>query len=251
MSGGGRLLVSTQPVAFDESYVHSHPEARPGSFVCLRVKDNGCGMDSATMTRIFEPFFTTKEVGKGTGLGLATAYGIVKQHNGWIEVASEIGRGTTFSVFLPAQGEPVRAHTQIPASAPEIRGGKETILIVEDEALLRQMANIILRDCGYQVLEASSGHEAMQLWQLHQQSIDLLLTDMVMPEGMSGMQLAERLLASKPSLRIIFASGYSVDDLDTEFLRAGHAEFLQKPYTHLSLPKAVRECLDKAAAARS
>ena len=223
----------------------AHPEARLGAFVCLRVTDTGCGMDAATLARIFEPFFTTKEVGKGTGLGLATVYGIVKQHDGWIEVASEPGKGATFSVYFPAcAGEiEVKPHGAIPATA--VRGGKETILVVEDETVLREMARTILQDCGYRTLEASSGREALKVWEQHQSAIDLVLTDMVMPEGVSGMDLAQRLSALKPQIKIIFASGYSMDDIDTAFVRKGRAVFLQKPYTHVTLAKAVRDCLDK------
>jgi two-component system, cell cycle sensor histidine kinase and response regulator CckA len=201
-------------------------------------------MDTATMARIFEPFFTTKEVGKGTGLGLATVYGIVKQHEGWIEVASELEKGTIFSVFLPATSEPIQAPPQPAGPTTEIRGGTETILIVEDEPVLRDMAQVILQDSGYRILAANSGREALGVWEQHQDDIDLVLTDMVMPEGISGMDLAQKLIAAKPKLRIIFASGYSMDDLDTVFFRKDGTLFLQKPYTHLSLTQAVRDCLD-------
>ena len=197
------------------------------------------------MARIFEPFFTTKEVGKGTGLGLATVYGIMKQHEGWIEVISDVGKGTYFNVFFPTLGKPVElaAAKSIPPAA--VRGGKETILIVEDEPVLRDMAHVILQDCGYNIVEASSGREALRIWDRYKDEVDLVVTDMVMPEGVSGMELANRLLESKPGLKIIFASGYSMDDLDTGFVREGHALFLQKPYTHVTLAKAVRQCLDK------
>jgi len=245
MARGGKLTISTDSVEVSEAYAATQPEARPGPFVCLRVSDTGCGMDDATMRRIFEPFFTTKEVGKGTGLGLATVYGIVKQHGGWVEVASEVGVGTTFNVFFPACSEPVLAQVSQAAPTEQIRGGEETILVVEDEPVLRDMAHVILQDCGYHVLEASTGAEALRVWEQHRGEIHLLLTDMVMPEGMSGMELAQRLLAARPDLKIIFASGYSMDDLDTDFLRDGHAVFLQKPYTHVTLSKAVRDCLDK------
>ena len=246
MPKGGSLTICTNPVIIDESYVHSHPEARPGAFICLRVSDTGTGMDAYTMARIFEPFFTTKEVGKGTGLGLATVYGIIKQHDGWIEVSSELGKGTSFSVFFPTVGQPVELTPSKPVPAPTVRGGKETVLIVEDEPVLRDMAHVILQDCGYNIIEASSGREALSVWEHHKERIDLLLTDMVMPEGVSGMELAHRLLEAKPELKIIFASGYSMDDLDTAFVRDGHALFLQKPYTHVTLAKAVRQCLDKS-----
>jgi signal transduction histidine kinase/CheY-like chemotaxis protein/HAMP domain-containing protein len=245
MPKGGRLTVTTDPVIIGTDYLHTHPEARAGAFVRLRVADTGSGMDAATMARIFEPFFTTKEVGKGTGLGLATVYGIVKQHEGWVEVNSEIGRGTVFSVYFPASDETAASATTTGTPAEEVQGGKETILVVEDEEVLRDLAHLILSDCGYTILEASSGVQAMQVWHEHQNSIDLVLTDMVMPEGMSGMELAQQIHAQKPGVRIIFASGYSMDDMDNGFLDKANAAFLQKPYTHISLAKAVRECLDK------
>jgi signal transduction histidine kinase/ActR/RegA family two-component response regulator len=245
MPKGGTLAISTIAALVDEAYAQTHPDARTGSFVCLQAQDTGVGMDAATMNRVFEPFFTTKEVGKGTGLGLATVYGIVKQHDGWIEVASEVGLGTVFNVFFPASTEPVEAKAPEALATEEVRRGKETILVVEDERVLRDMAHLILEDCGYKVLVAGTGVEALEVWNQHPGAIDLLLTDMVMPEGLSGMELAEKLLASEPRLKIIFASGYSMDDLDTDFIREGYATFLQKPYTHVSLAKAVRDCLDK------
>ncbi len=245
MPKGGTLIINTSPVELDDAYLATHPEARAGSFVCLRVTDSGCGMDAATLNRIFEPFFTTKEVGKGTGLGLATVYGIVKQHEGWVEVASEVGKGSTFSVFFPASAQLAEAKAVEAAPAAEVPGGKETILVVEDERVLRDMAHIILEGCGYNVLEAGSGLEALHLWDRHQGAIDLVLTDVVMPEGMSGMDLAQKLQASKPSLKIIFASGYSMDDIDADFMREKRALFLQKPYTHVTLANAVRQCLDQ------
>src|SRR6185436_848775 len=204
MPKGGSLSISTSSLEIDQPYAATHPEARPGIFVCLRVSDDGIGMDTATIRRIFEPFFTTKEVGKGTGLGLATVYGIVKQHEGWIEVASQPGSGTTFNVFFPAVGESV---SHLPSEATpdtEVFGGSETILLVEDEPVVRDLATIILNDCGYNVLEAATGAEALNLWQRHDGDIHLLITDMVMPEGISGMELAERLHHDKPELKIIF-----------------------------------------------
>lgn len=244
MPSGGTLTINTRLVEVGEAYLQAHPESRPGSFVCLEMGDTGSGMDQDTMVRIFEPFFTTKEVGKGTGLGLATVYGIIKQHDGWIDVVSEPGKGATFAVFFPATSKSVEAAG--PASTPdtEVRGGSETILIVEDEPVLRDMAHVILEDCGYRIYEASSGREALEVWDRHQASIDLVLTDVVMPEGISGMDLAERLLQTKPKLKVVFASGYSMDNLDTAFVRNGHAGFLQKPYTHVTLAQAVRKALD-------
>ena len=244
MPKGGSLTISTNPVEISEAYVQTHPEARAGLFVCLRVSDAGCGMETAIMTRIFEPFFTTKEVGKGTGLGLATVYGIVKQHSGWIEVTSQVGHGTTFNVLLPATTQAAQVQRPDPGLIVQVPRGRETILLVEDEPVLRDLANLILKECGYHILEATTGVEAIDVWNRHPGEIDLLLTDMVMPEGMSGMELAQKLQATKADLKIIFASGYSMDDLDTDFLRKGNAVFLQKPYTHVTLSHAVRDCLD-------
>ena len=245
MPNGGTLTVSANASEVDDAYVQTHPEARAGAFVCLRVTDTGCGMDSATQARIFEPFFTTKEVGKGTGLGLATVYGIVKQHEGWVEVVSEAGKGSTFSVFLPASTAPVKEAPPAATPAATVRGGHETILVVEDEPVLRDMAHLILQDCGYQVLEAGSGPEALEAWERHAGVIDLVLTDMVMPGGMSGRDLAVKLQAQHPSTRVVFTSGYNMEDKHTDFFRKGGVLFLQKPYTRDTLTKAVRECLDK------
>jgi len=248
MAQGGILGIATGAREVDEAYAQLHPQARAGSYVCFEVTDTGCGMDEATRSRIYEPFFTTKEVGKGTGLGLATVWGIIKQHEGWIECESEPGIGTIFSVFLPATGKPVEPLLAPAAPETDFFGGKETILIVEDEPVLRQMARLMLEDCGYRSLEAESGLQALQIWEQCRENIDLVLTDMVMPDGVSGMDLARRLIDSKPDVKIIFASGYSMDDLDTTFLREGHAGFLQKPYTHATLTKAVRNALDQTAA---
>jgi CheY-like chemotaxis protein len=245
MPKGGTLTITTNSVEIDDAYVQTHPEAHPGIFVCLRVSDSGCGMDSATMARIFEPFFTTKEVGKGTGLGLATVYGIVKQHEGWVEVSSEPGQGSTFSVFFPASGEPVKTQPPEVDLAVEVRGGHETILVVEDEPLLREMAHLILQDCGYKVVEAESGAEALQVWERNPGAIDLIVTDIVMPGGMSGRELAAKLLEHHPRTKIIFTSGYNVEETNTDFFRRGGAVFLQKPYTRPKLAKIVRDTLDK------
>jgi signal transduction histidine kinase/HAMP domain-containing protein/ActR/RegA family two-component response regulator len=245
MPKGGTLKIRTDLVEMNDTSGQIHPEARLGAFVCLRVADTGCGMDAATKSRIFEPFFTTKEAGKGTGLGLATVYGIVKQHEGWVEVSSEVGKGSTFSVFLPASSAPVTGPPPESPLAAATRGGPETILVVEDEPLLRDMAHLILQDYGYHVLEAGSGAEALRVWEGNPGTIDLVLTDMVMPGGISGRDLAGRLLADHPRLKVIFTSGYNVEETNTDFFRRGGAVFLRKPYTRLDLAKAVRDILDK------
>ncbi len=245
MPKGGTLTISTTPIEVNQAYVLTHPEAHPGTFVCLQVADTGFGMARETLARIFEPFFTTKEIGKGTGLGLATVYGIVKQHAGWIEVFSEPGKGAAFNVFWPANVGPLEAKPAEDSLNAPVRGGRETILIVEDEPVLRELAHTILQECGYNVLEASSGLDALEVWAKHRDAIDLVLTDMVMPQGVSGADLARKLLASKPALKLVFTSGYSMDDIDSTFIRSGRASFLQKPYTHVTLTEAIRDCLDR------
>ncbi len=245
MPRGGTLTIAIEPVAVDAAYAEMRPDARAGYFLRLRVADTGAGMDAATLGRIFEPFFTTKEVGKGTGLGLATVYGIVKQHEGWIEVNSEPGKGATFDVFFPAYEQPVAPEKKESAATTPVTGGTETILLVEDEAILREMARDILKDCGYRLLEASTGREALDVWRDRANDIDLLLTDMAMPDGMSGVDLAKRLLADRPDLKIIFTSGYTSAEINAELLSRSQARFLQKPYSHTTLARAVRDCLDR------
>jgi signal transduction histidine kinase/ActR/RegA family two-component response regulator len=245
MPDGGTLTISVEECWIGPDYLEFHPEARIGHFVRLQMTDTGCGMSPKIRARIFEPFFTTKGVGKGTGLGLATVFGIVKQHAGWIEVASEVGRGTTFTIFFPASDEtPVAGTGQPVVAAPAASGGSETILVVEDEMVLREMAREFLTGCGYQILEAGSGREALQVWWQHRSEIDLLLTDMKMPEGVSGMELAEKMLAEQPALRVIFTSGYSDDIVSPEMLERTNARFLPKPYSYADLTRLVREALD-------
>ena len=245
ISNGGQLIIATERVLMDADSVQCNPEARAGEFVCLSVQDTGCGMSPEISARIFEPFFTTKGVGKGTGLGLATVYGIVKQHQGWIEVNSQVGVGTTFKVFLPALARSVAASEQAVGEV-RARGGDETILLVEDEAALRALTRIVLERHGYSVLEAESGVAARLIWEAHKAQIDLLVTDMVMPEGVTGRELAKRLQLEKPALKVIYVSGYSLE-LDGTTFRVREAKtFLQKPYHPQKLLQTVRDCLDKS-----
>jgi len=245
MPNGGALTINVDECWVGPAYLEYHPEARIGHFVRLQMTDTGCGMPAKVRARIFEPFFTTKEPGKGTGLGLATVFGIVKQHAGWIEVTSEVGRGTTFTIFFPASDQtPVLTEETPTTASPETTRGSETILVVEDEMVLREMARDFLMDCGYQILEASSGREALQVWGSHRSEIDLLLTDMKMPEGVSGMELAEKMIAEQPALRVIFTSGYSDDIVSPEMLQRNNARFLPKPYSYADLTKLVRESLN-------
>ena len=242
MPRGGELVIKTFFVEVDEGYVQRHSEARPGNFVCLTVTDTGHGMDEATLARIFEPFFTTKEVGKGTGLGLATVYGILKQHQGWVEVESEVKRGTTFKVFLPVSTRAVNGSVLAqPGIAP---GGDETILLVEDETALREVVREILELKGYRVISAATGAQALKIWEDRKDDVDLLLTDMMMPEGVSGRELAERVLQDRPDIKVICSSGYSLDVVSPDFAQKKGTEFLQKPYSPETLAKTVRECLN-------
>ena len=245
MPDGGTLIIEISETYVDSEHTDRHPEAVDGHFVKLEVTDTGCGMDETTRARIFEPFFTTKDIGKGTGLGLATVFNIARQHNGWVEVLSQPGCGSTFVVYLPAITQSLpQVQTIDQTKAPPTAGGSERILIVEDEAMLRELAREILQDSGYQILEAASGREALAVWQRHEGKIDLLLTDMVMPEGVSGVELAERLVMESPDLKVIFMSGYTSEDVSSEMLQRTNASFIQKPYGHAELTKIVRECLD-------
>jgi PAS domain S-box-containing protein len=240
MPEGGRLLVDTEIVEFKlESVTETR---RAGRFVCLTVTDSGHGMNAATLKRIFEPFFTTKEVGKGTGLGLATVYGIVKQHAGWIEVESTVGRGSTFRVFLPAVSGPHEAHD--PEVNPDVKGGNEKILIVEDDPAVREISAMCLEQAGYSVVTTSNAIEGLAKWEENGQRFDLLLTDMVMPGGMSGLKLAKMLRQMKNSLRVIIVSGYSQEasHSKTPFTEVG--TYLSKPIDRVTLLNAVRRSLD-------
>jgi CheY-like chemotaxis protein len=244
MPRGGKLTISTGSVEIDQTYSSQHPDARPGSFVCLTVTDTGCGMDAKTLDRIFEPFFSTKEVGKGTGLGLATVYGLVKQHQGWIEVSSDVGVGTTFKIYFPVTARTISADPTIMSPEP-VRGGRETILVVEDEPVLREMIGEILKEYDYNVIEAGSGVEALRVWDEFDGDVDLLLTDMVMPEGLSGRELAAQLKRRKPALKVIYSSGYSPESMGRDFGQSDTV-FLSKPYVPPQLAQAVRQCLDGA-----
>jgi two-component system cell cycle sensor histidine kinase/response regulator CckA len=246
MPGGGKLSIHTANFEVSEAHAQSHPNARAGHFVRLQVDDTGCGMDEATLGRIFEPFFSTKEVGKGTGLGLATVYGIVKQHNGWIEVTSEPGVGTSFKIYFPAIQKTLATGAETVFITKDIRGGKETILLVEDEPELREMVKEILTSYNYRVLEAGNGLGALNVWDEVNGGIDLLLTDMVMPDGMNGRELSTLLRKRKASLKVIYSSGYSAALLANESNKLDGL-FLPKPYRPAELASLVRSCLDQNA----
>jgi CheY-like chemotaxis protein len=240
MPDGGRVDIETANVELDGDYARTHAATTPGSYVMLAVSDTGEGMSRETQSRIFEPFFTTKEKGQGTGLGLSTVYGIVKQSGGSIWVYSEIGRGTTFKIYLPRVNAPVENR------AEPVNGngrGHETILLVEDEESVRAVASRILRRNGYTVIEASNGVEALRECDERGAEVDLIVTDVVMPE-MGGFELAKRVLKARPGARILFTSGYTEDAvLRRSFLNPGTA-FIEKPFTPAGLAQRAREVLD-------
>jgi two-component system cell cycle sensor histidine kinase/response regulator CckA len=240
MPHGGELSISTSVVTVDRLYRERHAEATPGEYVCLQVRDSGTGMDTATMNRVFEPFFTTKKPGEGTGLGLATVYGIVKQHNGWIEVNSELGVGTTFRVLIPAD-RTAKSPSLVPTDPA--RAARDSILLLEDEPGILELVARLLNDRGHRVHRASSGVEAMQIWTEHASDIKLLLTDIRMPHGMSGYDVAENLLALNPALKIIFMSGYPSDSPQLEQMLRQGAQFVAKPCPPVKLNETVEKML--------
>jgi CheY-like chemotaxis protein len=246
MPKGGRLFIDTSAVRVDDAYTRQNPEASVGEYVCLTVKDTGAGISTEILPRIFEPFFTTKDVGKGTGLGLATVYGIVRQHRGWINVRSKVNEETIFQIFLPACA-PRAAPAQTAPSEAKARGGTETILLVEDESPLRALVRKVLERHGYTVLEADSGVNAQEVWRQNLEKTSLLLTDMVMPDGLSGRELAARFRAEKPTLKVIYSSGYSLAVVGKDMVLQDGINFLQKPYHPRKLAQAVRDCLDAPA----
>jgi two-component system cell cycle sensor histidine kinase/response regulator CckA len=246
MPQGGAIEITTSAIVLDETAAASNPEARPGPFVMLTITDHGCGMDSQVLGRIFDPFFTTKDIGKGTGLGLSTIHGIVKQHEGWIEVESEVGRGSTFKIFLPAcDASPSPSiKNNSDHNAPAEPGKGEIVLVVEDENAVRELACAALQKRGYQVLKAANGPQAVEIWERSASPVDLLLTDMVMPSGMSGGELAKILQTKNPQLKVLYTSGYSPEILRKDSLVIQGVNFLPKPYDFQVLLKAVRTCLD-------
>jgi signal transduction histidine kinase/ActR/RegA family two-component response regulator len=247
MPKGGRLVIETSAVLLDESSIRAQSApARPGPFVRLSVGDNGSGIPPEILPRIFEPFFTTKEVGKGTGLGLATVFGIVQQHHGWINVQSKVGSGTTVEIFLPRLSgvAAVNVAQIMPAHAPT---GRETILLAEDEASLRCVIQMTLSQLGYRILEAASGLKALKIWQDHRAEISLLLTDLMMPDGMNGKELAQRLRQEDPGLKVLFMSGYSPEIAGPDFPMQAGVNFLAKPFQMQELAQIIRKCLDKTA----
>ncbi|MBM3855972.1 MAG: response regulator, partial [Verrucomicrobia bacterium] len=242
---GGRIAIAT---ATHEGDSNRAPADVAGNarkqFVCLSVSDTGCGMDAATRERVFEPFFTTKAAGMGTGLGLATVYGIVAQHGGWVEVESKVGAGTTFRVYFPASQK--RAQIQRPEKEPRVLKGSGTLLVVEDDPSVRRMLVLSLRTLGYRIFDASNGPAALDVWHQHGPEIELLLTDMVMPEGMTGLELAEQLRRERPSLPVIIASGYSSEMSQLGKPTIEGIDYLAKPFDVSVLGVTVRRSLERS-----
>jgi CheY-like chemotaxis protein len=241
MPRGGTLVLETRDVELDEGYARLHAETRPGPYVMLAVSDTGHGMDEATLARMFEPFFTTKEPGKGTGLGLATVYGIVKQSGGSISAYSEPGRGTTFKVYLPsAEGEVEAASPTVTAAPPR---GAETILLVEDEPALREVVREMLEEAGYTLLEASGLGDALDHMRSGGEKAHLLLTDVVLPGG-SGRDIAERVREMKPDIRVLYMSGYTDGAIAHHGVIDEGVAFINKPFSGDALLRKVRQTLD-------
>ena len=246
MPMGGKLTVRIDAITITNDEVQKDSEIRPGPHVCLSVSDTGCGIAPELLPHIFDPFFTTKEIGKGTGLGLAMVYGIVKQHNGWVDVQSTANKGTTFRILLPACTEDSRPADPSQNSKTTAQSRTACVLVVEDEDHVRTLTVAALRKNGYRVLEAASGKDALEVFRDHGAEIDLLFTDVMMPGNLLGDELAVRLRATKPSLAVLYTSGYSPEVAETEF--RGNGKFLTKPFTPAQMLASVRQCLDRALA---
>jgi CheY-like chemotaxis protein len=241
MPKGGRITFETSNVEIDEAYAQQHIPMNPGRYVMLSVRDTGTGMDLKTQAQIFDPFFTTKDFGKGTGLGLSTVFGIVKQSGGTIGVYSEPGKGTAFKIHFPrCDDAPVVAK---PVTKQPLRGGTETILLVDDAAPLRMLTKLILEQCGYTVLDSGEPADALRIAADHQGRLPLMITDVVMP-GFTGLVLAERLTLLRPETKVLFTSGYANDVTAKQEISGTTSAFLEKPFTRDDLVRCVRELLD-------
>jgi CheY-like chemotaxis protein len=240
MPGGGELYLRTENITLDESYVKPF-HVKPGRYVKISITDTGAGMDKATRQRIFEPFFTTKEMGRGTGLGLASAYGIIKNHEGVINVYSEQGKGTTFSIYLPASDKEVIEEKEV---FGELLKGTETVLFVDDEEMIREVGGALLRQLGYKVLSAGNGKEAVEVYSNNKDKIDIVILDMIMPE-MGGGKAYDKMKEINPDIKVLLSSGYSVNGDATKILKRGCDGFIQKPFNMKQLSKSIREILDK------
>jgi CheY-like chemotaxis protein len=240
MPGGGDLYVQTENIIIDENYIKPYM-VEPGKYIKISVTDTGVGMDKATQQRIFEPFFTTREMGRGTGLGLASAYGIVKNHDGFINVYSEKGKGTTFNIYFPASKKKIVKDKKI---HEELLRGTETVLLVDDEDMIIDVGQDVLELLGYEVLPAKGGEEAVEVYEKNQDKIDMVILDMIMPD-MGGGQTYDRLKEINPDIKVLLSSGYSINGQATEILERGCDGFIQKPFNIMDLSQKIREIFDK------
>ncbi|MFO1488281.1 MAG: ATP-binding protein, partial [Verrucomicrobiota bacterium] len=251
ISSNGRVRISAEEVTVVAAN-QKHPDARDGHFVRLTVQDNGSGIDTTLLGRLFEPFFTTKPQGKGTGLGLSTVYGIAQQHEGWVEVTSKRGVGSSFHVYLPVSEKPAaqtKGDTSFATRSFTKAKNNRTVLVVEDEEVLREFISETLQEYGFDVLQAGDGHEAKLVWRTANKPIDLLFTDMVMPNGLSGARLASELIHESQQLKVLYTSGYSSEAVENAELLVEGRNFLPKPFNAPSLIDAVENCLRTKATA--
>lgn len=241
MPGGGNIYIQTENVSLDEHYTKPF-EMKPGKYVKLSVTDTGVGMDKTTRQRIFDPFYTTKEMGRGTGLGLATVYGIIKNHGGFINVYSEKGKGTTFTIHLPATEKKILEKKEI---EKDVLKGSETVLLVDDEEMIVDVGTQLLEKLGYKVLTAGSGTEALKIYKKNRDKIDMVILDMIMPE-MDGGKTYDMLRKINHKIKVLLSSGYSINGQATEILDRGCDGFIQKPFNIRALSEKLREIFDKA-----
>jgi CheY-like chemotaxis protein len=240
MPGGGNLYIQTENVIIDENYIKPY-RIELGKYIKISVTDTGIGMDEATQQRIFEPFFTTKEMGRGTGLGLASVYGIIKNHGGFINVYSEEGVGTTFNFYLPASKDKVLEQKKL--LAKPVLKGSETILLVDDENLIIDVSQNILKLLGYNVFVARDGKEAIQAYKKNQDKIDIVILDMIMP-GMNGGEVYNKMIEINPDIKVLLSSGYSLNEQSAEILERGCNDFIQKPFNMMDISEKIRKILD-------
>jgi CheY-like chemotaxis protein len=241
MPHGGKILLETENLVLAEGDYTKPYALKQGKYIRISVTDTGIGMDPATLERIFEPFFTTKEVGRGSGLGLASAYGIIKNHNGIIDVSSEVGQGTTFKIYLPVSGKEVLQEDRVNGRTYK---GRETLLLVDDEKMIADVGKGMLEKLGYRVLLADSGKRALEVYEAQRDSIDLIILDMIMPD-MGGSETFDQLKAMDPSIRVLLCSGYSLNGQASQIMKRGCNGFIQKPFNLEKISKKIREILDK------
>jgi CheY-like chemotaxis protein len=244
MPHGGILMIESELVELDEEYTKTHALYTPGTYMLISVADTGMGMDEDTKSKLFEPFFTTKEVGKGTGLGLSIVYGIIRQHNGYINVYSEKGRGTAFKIYLPVVELEAKALTPPALALPPVTGGTETILLAEDEHALRELSRCVLERHGYKVIEAVDGEDAIEKFNANSGSVDLLLLDVIMPKK-TGKDSYDEIIKQRPDIKALFMSGYTANIIHKKGILKEGIELIEKPFSPNALLRRVRKILDK------